>query len=154
MTDETRKIAALPADRLKLAEQISQVCHFVAPHGTEPEDALRPEFWLHAQNTPHVKLQPDYEIVARAEDYSWYARYLVTSVANKTVRLEMLFAKRLGAEAPAVEVTGFDVTFVPGGNVKYRVFRVADKQPIKDGFGTRQEAEDWMRTNLAVRVAA
>ncbi len=150
MTNEAalpRKIRLSPhANRFNLREYRVQDW-FVTPEiGTNVEDMLNPEYWAHVAG----RMKPLDNIEVYAEDGSFFARLIVLSCNRVQANVQLLFAHKLGGDE-AVDVTksvddSNSLEYGWGGPVgKHRVVRKSDKQIIKDGFTSKQEALDYIR---------
>ena len=126
--------------RLKPATSAYMVYAVNAEAGVTPEDVAKPEYWAHVAKS----LTAGDIVVARAEDLSWLAEYLVQDVGQKYARLATIAVYRFGAPSTG-EVEAQD--FYPkwnGPNGKWAVVRDKDKAIIATGLAAKEDALVWI----------
>lgn len=150
-----REVKGLPEFRLQLTRASAGDVnnHFAAkmPAGTPFEHALDPEFWAHTA----YKLRPGDEISLLADDVSYYGRVYVRAVSapgaqklnNRAIvgKLELVEFDKIesGFHSSSHEVKHL------GLHKKWCVVSTADQRIVKEGCGTQEEAQTWVRANRA-----
>lgn len=142
-------VRKLPEAGFRLANYVNNDWSVVPDDGTPFDDLLVPVYWTNVAR----KLKPGDKIRVHAPDASYYAELLVRSAerlaASVVVLVKMDFT---GAdEAPIAD----DDMFVKFRNHKamWGVLRHADKAVVRDGFATREMAEEWLRDRRRDRAA-
>lgn len=139
----------LRESRVKLAEYARQRHHVVPEDGTKFEDLLKEEYWAAVA----YMFKPCDLIEVHAEDGSYYAELYVracgrnwakVAVINK-VMLEPISAAK--ATRPEFEAAW------KGPSRKFSVVRVSDNEIIRDGFDTREQAEEYIRGHIKALAA-
>lgn len=132
--------------------------------GISPEALLVPEYWAHHAH----RLTPGDEIVARAEDWSWYARYIVVDCARTWAKLKPLIGPvsltthdanlqpAEGDHSSQNEVEAFKSGFklVHRGPRKWSVVRIADDVVMHENEQEKSEAAKWLDKHARDQVGA
>lgn len=135
--------------------------------GVSPEALLVPEYWAHHAQ----RLTPGDEIVARAEDWSWYARYIVVDCARTWAKLKPLIGPvslntqdanlqsaqpEGGDHSSQNEVEAFKAGFklVHRGPRKWSVVRIADDVLMDENKQEKGEAAKWLDNYAREQVGA
>lgn len=128
---------------LKDAEH-QQLRKFVcAPEGVSFEQMLEPGFWGNVS----ADLKPWTIITCRANDGSWYAELLVTSVGRQWARVHVLLNVPLSsADVERSQTGSHDVKHVDGQG--WAVIRRADRATVYADGETREDAEKWLVDHL------
>lgn len=150
-----RAVKGLPEFRLQLTRASAGDVnnHFAAkmPAGTPFEHVLDPEFWAHTA----YKLRAGDEISILADDVSYYGRVYVRAVSapgaqklnNRAVvgKLELVEFDKIesGFHSSSHEVKHL------GLHKKWCVVSTSDQRVVKEGCGTQEEAQTWVRANRA-----
>lgn len=113
--------------------------------GTSIEDVLNPAFFANIA----VKMHQYDRIRVRIDTGEWYAELLVLDCARtwaKTFKLSYFELVKPGADDPAID----DQYFVKhnGPHYKFCVIRKTDKEIMKEGFATKQEAHAWLAAHI------
>lgn len=142
-----RAKTVLPAQFLPAASIYNHHAVLVAPDMTV-EDILSPETWVHVAR----RLRQHDIIEAIAEDASFRVRITVRSitipdVGTPMMRLALLDENRFndGAE---LDVGAYKVAWNVGSKT-FVIKRASDGKQMRDGFKTREEAEDWLNAHTA-----
>lgn len=130
------------------AEYKRTVWFHEAKAGTTMDAVLSPEYWAHYAR----EFRPCDRIEVIWEDMTKVADLLVLSVGTVTARVWPLTVADMDP-TPAQETTDHEVKWVSPTR-KFGVLRTTDKQTIRDGFGTKPEAEAWLAQYLAGIVKA
>lgn len=126
--------------RLKPATSAYMVYAVNAEAGITPEDVAKPEYWAHVAKS----LTAGDIIIARSDDLSWLAEYLVQDVGQKFARLATIAVYRFDTPSTGgVEEQDFCPKY--NGTVsKWAVVRGKDKAIIATGLATREDAFLWI----------
>lgn len=133
---------ALTADRFKEAEYVRHVFRITADNATTLEDVLKPEYFVHVasklHNTDIIEVIPENE--------SWFATLIVRACSRIHAKCEVLNYKSFGAAAAPVAEGPFLIQH-KGTKAKWSIIRRSDKELIKDGFASKEEATKWVDDN-------
>lgn len=145
-------MVSLHASRFASFEYKNKIFKVDIPSGVTPDQLLEPAYWMHVSRT----LQTGDEIVALAEDNTYYVRLIVLNAGINWANVKVLYFAELSKEfeVPADADTAYDIVF--GGNFhKWRVVRKSDNQTIAIGMKTREEAvEELKRYKKAIQHKA
>lgn len=142
-------VRKLPEAGFRLANYVNNDWSVVPDDGTPFDDLLVPVYWTNVAR----KLKPGDIIKVHAPDATYYAELYVRS------------AERLAASVVVLNKMDFTVTDAAQSQsddmfVKHRnhragwgVIRASDKSVMKDGFPTREMAEEWLRDYRRDRAA-
>ncbi len=120
--------------------EAAQVFNTVSPPaGTTREDMLSPVFWSHVAG----KLRPMTEIRAMPKDGAWYALYLVLYADRTQAKVKELSFWQINDNIAAAPDDDFYVKWI-SPPVKFGVVRKADKECVKDGFASKEDAHKWL----------
>ncbi len=150
--EEPRTIKAMNPANLLFETAALRRHVFDAPIGTRPEDLCQPEFWKHAVGGRRLRRHD--VIRAICVDDSWSAEYLVIYVGRSSAKLKIMKPDADGVmwmtdAALKVETASHYVKFIsPNSAIRYGVFRKSDKEEIRRGFTTAEEAANWMHEHL------
>lgn len=136
----------LQTTRIELAEHQRNIWAVVPEAGASLDDVVKPEYWAHVA----ARMKPWDRIDVMPEDGSYFAELLVRDAARLYAKVTVLRHVKLDAVASdaADETTAlFDVAYV-GPVKKWRVMRKADKAPLREGFQSRGDAEEWLRQHI------
>lgn len=140
----------LQPTRLKTAE-FERTIYAVSPEdGTKFEGMLHPAYWANVAQ----KFKTGDRIEVTAENGDWFAELMVVASARLWAKVVPLRFVELSAapipahdsEAPSQDgpdTKDFEVGYA-GVKAKWRVVRKADKQTMRGGFQTKNEAEKWL----------
>lgn len=130
------------------ADFIAPMTAYVPATGTPLEHLMRPEYWASIK-----QLKAGCRIWVIAEDESYWAELLVRKVGQGYAKVQAL---RSGAlQEPVVELPegeGYEIQF-RGAIIKHRVVRLSDKQVLKQGLDTYEEAAAWLRDHKRMLAA-
>lgn len=119
------------------AAQIFQTA--TPPAGTTREDVLDPVFWAHVAKN----LRPMSEIRIMPKDGAWYGVYLCLYADRTQAKIVELSYHPMSSIKEEVTASGYEVKWI-SPPVKWGVIRLADKENVKDGFPTKEEAQKWL----------
>lgn len=139
--DESKRDVMLMPARMQLAEHARQDWVATAEEGTLIEDVLNPQYWSHMAS----QMQPMDRIDVRIDTTEWLLELLVLQVGRNWARCAVLHRHDLAPVGDGdVVPSGFEVKW--GGPVnKWRVIRLADREPLTSGHANREAAADWLR---------
>ena len=144
-----RKVQPLANDRLEEAEYRRNVLVATAHVGTVPADLLKPEYWAYVS----PRLKPWDEIHVRADDGTWYAKYLVTEAGRTFARTHMLENHNLTSrdvalsQAPIIIGGAYEVKY-RGEHNKWSVVRTTDASVMHEFEETQGGAVNWANERL------
>ncbi len=132
--------------RMNLAQSQFSIWDVVPDFGTTPEQLEDPAYWAHCAKRLNVWDR----IVARSEDGSWMAEFVVVERGNLYARVRPLpgYPMSLQVSEPDVDSsmpTGYAVKWT-GPHSKYAVTRNGDK--LRDRFENKGSASQWLREHL------
>lgn len=134
---------SLNPSRFSLDETANQNWSLTVEAGTTLDDVLRPDFLANVSK----QMRPYDRIRVRIDTGEWYAELLVLTCGRAWAKLVTIFKIDL-AENSLEELEGgvLDQYFIKfnGPHLKYCVIRKSDKEPIKEGCGTKAEAQSWL----------
>jgi hypothetical protein len=117
--------------------------------GTTIEEIQNPAFWAHVSS----RFQPYDEITARVDDGLWYAKLLVLVPGRNWAKVKLLHKWELSTsdveQTAAAVADGYEIK-MRGPHLKWCVIRNSDQQAVKEGCGTRVEAQAWLDEHLKV----
>jgi len=113
--------------------------------GTSLEDVLNPAFLSNVA----ARLHPYDHIRVRVDSGEWYAELMVLDCGRVWAKLVVLSKYELVGEAVNAEEMD-DQFYVQhrGPHLKFCVVRKSDKEPIKDQFASKAEAQTWLSSHL------
>ncbi len=133
------------------AEFQRTVWHVFAESTLAPQDLLVPSYWAHVAE----KLKPQHRIEVASESGDWWAEYFVLERGPKWARVALMreMDLRQVVSASPAKLTLDDFEIKLRGMRKQSIVRKADKEVIKDGFESRQDAEDYLLSHLKSMAA-
>lgn len=140
----------LIADGIKLAEHARNLHRITPDSDTTIDDVLKPDYWSHVG----AKMSVGDKVEVLPADGAWYLEALVVSCSRVHVKLVVLTQKEIFERAkkepksPTAQKVPFEIAF-KGPQRKWSVIRTKDATYIKEGFGSREEAELWLKNNEA-----
>ena len=139
------KSLRLHANDLAPTDHVQQFLTAQPSEGTNREDVLKPEFWTHVARG--IKSGTELRVIPKGG--AWYGRYLVTFADQAQVRLKELEYVLLDETPPDVVNSDgkFEVKWA-GPVALWRIIRKEDKHLMREKMASRQEAYNWMNTNL------
>lgn len=135
-------MSKLTADRIKPAEFVRNVFRVNAPEGVAYKDVLVPDFWAHVSAT----FSRGDSLEVFAEDSSWYAQLLVLDASRLHAKVTPLIYQNFQIKAKKEVDPDFSVEF-KGPQRKWSVLRKKDKEIVKDGFESKDDAATWLEAN-------
>lgn len=125
--------------------------HVILPAGTTVEQASAEDYFAEAGRR---KLRIFDVIEFDAADGTFCGAFKVRDVYEKRVVVELLWRKALGR--PVAKETGEAPVYFAKllGTKRYGVVRQSDKATLRDDFGTREAAEDYIAKNLGDLASA
>lgn len=152
---EAAPVRALPENRLKVthSSEADVGNHFAAvtATGTPFEDVLKSEFWAHTA----YKLHPGDEIVVHTDNMVYFGRLYVRSVSapgpnklNNRATVFCLERHEMDPLSKTAMIQSHEVVFL-GPHKKWCVRSLRDQQVVKEGYGTADEAQIWLRSIAA-----
>lgn len=150
-TEAPRRAKAMNIAHLKPVTAARKGHVYDAPVGICPEDLLQPGFWKHAVGAGLLRRHDHIEAVA--VDDSWYAEFLILYIGRNAAKLLMIKPDSAGVtwmidEGLKTETETHYVKFVPNDKTRWGVYRKSDKDNVKVGFTSKEEAVEWMEKNL------
>lgn len=117
--------------------------------GTPIEALLEPKYWAHVS----MHFRPGCHIEVYPPDGSYYAELLVQDCGSLWAKVALihrieLTAVEVGKEQ--LDLSGFAVSYA-GVNDNFSVYRLmgkGKKDCLKSGFGTKEEAEAWLKQHV------
>lgn len=147
---EQKRPAHLLARDFKDAEYVRNIHAAMPPAGT-PMSALKiPEFW----SSVAPSLRPNSRIEVMPADGAYFVELIVRSVGPNWARVEVLREKEfISAASLVAKIKDFKVEW-GGPSHKHRVVRLSDKEVVKCGFDTPEQAGEWLVANQQAMTAA
>lgn len=131
-----------------IAAEHEVICYHHRPSPEVAFDALlAPDYWSHVA----FQLRPGYRIEVFAEDGSYWAMLIVRAAGKVDAVVAVLDHKTLVAEADKTP-DGYDIKW-RGPKAKFGILRRSDSALVQDGFALREDAENWLTSNLMSRAA-
>lgn len=130
--------AALPADRLKLAESMVRYFHInVPPHHT-PEDLAKETYWVHHARS--LKMGDKLDCVS--ETGQWEVTLRVTAKGDTWARMRCLSVYSAeGRDETSVPLAEqYAITFIPGAGNGHRVMHKESRVIIADKLQSKDDA--------------
>jgi CubicO group peptidase (beta-lactamase class C family) len=129
---QERKFEPITMTNISSAEFIRNIHCATIPHGTLPEDLLKPEYWAHVSN----EFKAWGRIEARAEDGTWFGEYLITEVGRTWAKVFQLSLHKLSTHDVSLSQASPSLYEVKwrGPNAKWSVVRKSDSSVMKDGM--------------------
>jgi len=149
------KSTKILSERVKQADYARNIFRVEPDRGTEIEELLDPGYWVHV--AAKFGVGDKVEVFPVGGEY--YAEFLVVAGSRVHLKLVPLLVKQLAKAQPASAKDG-NVPNIPfkiehkGSVHKWSVIRVSDKEYVKDGFATRDEAAAWLEKNEAEMLKA
>jgi hypothetical protein len=141
--EQKKRAPIITPQRMRLAEYQRQDWVANVEYGVTLEDIKDPGFWAHMAQ--HMK--PYDHVEVRAEDGAWIAYLIVTGCDRTWARVVVDRVVNLTTKDVALSqhaAAKHEVAF-KGPHHKYSVIRLSDRQMVRKGFDTEQEALAWMR---------
>lgn len=127
--------------RTQLAEFLRQDFRHNAEEGTTVEDILQDSYW--ALMAPQFKPYDRIEVVVDTGE--WIAELVVLQCERTWAKVALLKKFDLAPVTEMPERSGSDFTIAyKGAQKKWTVIRKSDQQAVRDGFGSRDDADGWM----------
>lgn len=129
--------------RFKLAEYERQDWILNAPHGTEIEDVIQPEYWAHIA----AKMRPYDHVEVRAEDGSYIAQLIVLGCDRNWAKVQVLNKFDLVNVKLAFSNEAKVIPEWSGPHTKWRAKRVSDGAIVSNAmvFQSKDEVIAWIR---------
>lgn len=134
--------------RVNLTEYARQSHHVVPEDGTRFEDILREEYW----GAVAYKFKPCDIIEVHAEDGSYFAELYVRAAGKNWMKVALLRKVELEPAQAAFSNPEFEAAW-KGPHRKFTVIRSSDNQIVKDGFDTREQAVDYIKSHTKAMAA-
>lgn len=144
----TPGIPLLRESRISLAEFIRQTHHVTPEEGTKFEDLLREDFW----SAVSYKFKPADIIEIHAEDGSYFAELYIRAAGRNWAKVAVLRKVDLDPVEAQFSMPEFETAW-KGPARKFAVIRLSDKEIIKDGFDTKEQAADYIRGHVKALAA-
>jgi hypothetical protein len=117
--------------------------------GVALDSLLDPAYWAHVAK----RLKPWDWIEVRAEDGAYWALLLVIDASATSAKVQVLHRVELQAVKPEDAPAAPFKADWGGPTHKHRVLRLSDKQVMKTGFATKDEAEQWIKSHMRAMAA-
>lgn len=149
--NEERKIEAMPAGALQLAEHRRNIWVVEAAEGVQPEDLLKPQYWAHHSG----KLSPWDRIEVRAKDGSWFQELLVMDASRVWARVMPLaqVVRLTTADVSQTQASPIDFEVMHRGPRKWSVIRKKDRAVMFEDGSLKEDAEKYLRENADALTA-
>lgn len=142
MQERTLQVARYGAAEFSMGRHV-----VTAEAGTTLAEVLNPAYWAHVS----ARFQPYDEITVRVDDGLWYAKLLVLVPGRNWAKVKVLNEWKLSTvdveQSAVAHVEGYTVK-MNGPHLKWCVIRNSDQQAVKEGCGTRREAETWLDEHM------
>lgn len=136
-----KRSPVIDSNRFRLAEFERQVWIANIEYGVTLDDIQVPGFWAMMAS----QLRPYDHIEARAEDGSWIAYLIVTGSDRTWARVVVdRVIKLTSADVSQTQAARHEVAW-KGPQHKYAVIRTADSEMVRAGFGSKEDANTWLR---------
>lgn len=145
---QTPGVPMIRESRLSFVEFARQAHHVVPEDGTKFEDVLRDDFW----SLVGYKLKPGDLIEVHAEDGSYFAELYVRAAGRNWAKVALLRKIELEPVSVALGSPEFEAAW-KGPHRKFSAVRISDNQIIKDGFETREQAVDYIKSHVKALAA-
>lgn len=122
------------------AEFVRNVFAISVPAGTKVADILAPECWMHVAS----KLSKGDRLEIYPEEGAYFAELIVVAAGKNWARV--VLAREISLEAADTSVPIGEELYTKWSTptTGFRVHRRLDKQVLKDGFPTKEEADKWI----------
>ncbi len=137
---QDRPVGPLLRSRLSQADYFRTVHTACVEAGTSEAQLVDPAFWKHVSN----QLRPNDRIEVYCEAGRFFAEIIVRQAGNNFASVKLLRWHDLGDTVRQVSVPEYEVVY-GGGYAKYQVVRIADREVIKDGIETEEQAQNELR---------
>jgi len=127
-------------ERFKLAEYDRNNWIINCEEGHTIRDCLEPGYWAHIAQ----QLNPYDHIEARAEDGAWVCEFIVLACDRSWAKVQLLWECQLASTEMPKGVLRHEAAW-KGPQRKWVAIRLSDRQMLKEGMNSRQEALDWIR---------
>lgn len=142
----------LPPGHMQEGEFVHTTFAILVPNGVTPEQLMDPGYLAHYAQ----RLKPYDQIVARWEDGTRFATYLVLECSRTWARLYQLSGHLLTTsdvsltQAAKIEATAVakDYEVKHRGPRGWSVVRLSDKQVLRENDQTKANAEKWLAEHL------
>lgn len=141
MPEEKKRSVQITQNRMRLAEFDRQEWVANAEFGTTVDDIQEPGYWAHMA----AQLKPYDHIEVRAEDGTWIAHLVVMGCDRTWAKVVVDRVMTLTTKDVAMsQASKYEIAW-KGPQHRHAVIRSADREMVKSGFQTREEAGLWMR---------
>ena len=150
MTDEKPKLRSLAEAEFTVGEADYQMWSAKPPAGTTREEVLNPVFWKHVAR----RVRAPAFINVMPLDGAWFSQLLVVFADPHRVTVLEMQHRVIEESAYAVaENQEYEAAFLSASG-KYGVKRRSDKQIIRHGFASLDDARNWMTDYARTKRAA
>lgn len=140
-TTQPRKIRE---SRFQRAEHVRTIWTASVDAGTPFDDILKTEFWGHIVGPKNLQVGDQIEVYP--DEGHYFALLYVRKIGPQTAGVEILFKVEFDGGSEVSEDNDGRFTIDYRGRVqKHAVIRNSDKQVLKAEFGSKVEAEAWLR---------
>ena len=141
-TPQARKLSE---SEISLTESLQPFFTVTPASGTDPEELMKPVYWSHVAR----RIRPMSFIFAVPRDGLWFAWYLVLYADDHQVKLKKLMFEPLESlKESDIDSDPYQVAWI-SPPVKWGIRRKLDKEVVKDGFQTKDQAVAWKNQNLS-----
>lgn len=134
--------------RVTLTEFARQAHHVVPEDGTKIEDLLSEAYW----SMVAYKFKPCDIIEVHAEDGSYFAELYVRAAGKNWAKMALLRKVDLEPVAAAIGSPEYEVTW-KGPHRRFSAVRTTDNEIVKDGFETREQAVEYVKSHMKAMAA-
>lgn len=134
--------------RVMLTEFARQAHHVVPEEGTTIDDLLHESYW----SMVAYKFKPCDIVEVHAEDGSYFAELYVRAAGKNWAKMALLRKVDLEPMSAGVATPEYEVAW-KGPHRKFVALRTADNEIIKDGFVTREQVVEYIKSHVKALAA-
>lgn len=145
----------LQESRFKPPGHYQRVWEIVVEHGVVSDDLIRPGFYANISR----HLRPQDKIVAMSDDQSVYAELVVLAADRTSAAVAFLPGYPIDLNAATAQALDYAPSAGEyevknrGQHAKWSIVRKRDGEVVKEGFGTKAEAEKGLSEYVKVLAA-
>lgn len=114
------------------------------PANTAVEDILKPEYWADVAN----RVRRRDHIEADWIDGTRLVVLRILGVGSDFVKVQKMAEYEFAATAKS-GIDNFEVKWIAPGTHKFGIIRKSNKEYVETGFDSSNDADDWLKQNLA-----
>lgn len=120
-----------------------------SPAAATLEEMVDPGFWANVAKD----LRPGAVVTVMAEDASWRAEFVVRATSRLEALVAVLRFDRFGDAAEALDTADPYVARWHSPKTLYGVFKAKGGECVKNGFETKEAAQEWARSHEKAMAA-